>query len=211
MRSAACKLLFSALPCLFALVPAYGIPVYNNTVTDTQSTLPYGFTTSTQLGDRILLAGTERYATLATVQFFNIGASGSFDAALRLFNIGSPVGSQLGSTYTVTGISALANDAVNVSFSFPNLLVPNELIFTVSVANESGVTIFGVDMFEPPVVGSSDNTFAIGFDGSSFNKISTQSENVFFALDASATSPEPSTLALAAAAGLFLIRRRART
>ena len=196
---------------LLALTPAYAVTVYNNTVTDNGGTLSYSLNNSTQLGDRILLSGTERYATLATVQFFNSGPAGSFDAALRLFNIGSPVGSQLGSTYTVTGIAAPETDVLNVTFTIPSLLVPNELIFTIEVANQSGVNIFGLDMFEPPFVGSSDNTFGIGFDGSSFNLVSTQSENVFFALDASATSPEPSTLVLAAAAGLFLVRRRVRS
>jgi hypothetical protein len=68
-------------------------------------------------------------------------------------------------------------------------------------------------MFEPPTVGSSDNTFAIGFDGTSFGTYSTigfdssLNENVFFELDAN--SPEPGTLGLVAAAlGIAAVVRR---
>lgn len=175
--------------------------VYSNTTTDTGDTLAYSANGFTQIGDQIQLAGTQRLATQATVQFFNDGTTGTFDATLRFFNVGAPVGSQIGSNFVVTGISINANDILDESWVLPGLLVPDNLIFTVSVANESaGVDIVGLDMFEPPTIGSSDPTFAIANDGTNFVKAPTANEDVFFDLEATSSSaaPEPATLGFAA-------------
>jgi hypothetical protein len=65
-------------------------------------------------------------------------------------------------------------------------------------------------MFEPPTLGSSDNTFLIVGDASGFSQAASASENVFFQLSDSA-APEPSTFTLLgaalAAAGLWRSRR----
>ena len=39
-------------------------------------------------------------------------------------------------------------------------------------------------MFELPTVGSSNNTFAVGYDGTSFSQVPKANENVSFELDA---------------------------
>jgi hypothetical protein len=166
----------------------------------------------TQFGDQIHLAGTERVATFALVQLYNQGDAGTADVTLRLFNVGAPVGGQIGPDFVQTGVAV--SGVTNVGFNLPNLAVPDDLIFTVSFANQlGGVNIVGLDMFEPPTVGSSDNTFGIGFDGTNFNTYPTNgfdsslNENVFFELDAN--SPEPGTLGLVAAAlGIAAVVRR---
>jgi uncharacterized protein (TIGR03382 family) len=186
-----------------------GSIVYSNTTTDTLDTLAYAANGFTQIGDQIQLAGADRLATLATVQFFSNGSAGTFDATLRLFNVGSPVGSKIGPDFLLTGILAPAGDVVNAGFSLPSVLVPSNLIFTVLVSNLStGVDIVGLDMFEPPTVGSSDNTFAIANNGTNFIQTGTVNENVFFELQATSV-PEPATISVAV--GLFalaLLRRR---
>ena len=72
-----------------ALSAAWGTPIYNNTTTDTGDTLSYAANGFVQIGDQLQLAGTDRLATLARVQFFNDGQAGSFDATLRLFSVGA--------------------------------------------------------------------------------------------------------------------------
>jgi hypothetical protein len=185
-----------AAACVFS-TSAFAALVYDNSATDTGDTLVYAANSFTQIGDQVHLAGTGRLTTSATVQFFNLGAAGTFDAALGLFNVGSPVGSQIGSSFVLTGIPVANNGIVNVNFGLPNLLVPDDLIFLVSVANFSvGVNVLGLDMFEPPTVGSSSNTFAIAQHSGTFVQTGTLSENVFFQLTATSSVPEPATLAL---------------
>jgi hypothetical protein len=201
----------------FLIVSAWGTPIYQNTTTDTGDTISYTANGFSQIGDELQLAGTDRLATLARVQFFNDGLAGTFDATLKFFSLGEPVGAQIGTDYIMSGISAPLDDVLNVNFTLPSLLVPNNLIFTVSVSNESeGVDIVGLDMFEPPTVGSSDNTFAIAFNGQSFVQAPTAGENVFFELDAVSPTgtPEPATFPIAlffTAAGFFFLARRARS
>jgi hypothetical protein len=205
---------FIALLCLFS-TSVFGSIIYSNTTTDTLDTLAYAANGFTQIGDQIQLAGTDRLATLATIQFFNLGSAGTFDATLRLFNVGFPVGAQIGSNFVITGVSAPANDVFNVSFTLPNIAVPDSLIFTASIANlAAGVDIIGLDMFEPPTIGSSDNTFAIANNGTTFSQVATSNENVFFELQAAqaASAPEPAAMGVAGLGllGLVALRRRSR-
>jgi hypothetical protein len=210
MRRVVANLIVLAVACA---IPIFGsTAVFLNTTTDTADTLIYSNLFVTQFGDQIHLAGTERVATFALVQLYNQGDAGTADVTLRLFNVGAPVGGQIGPDFVQTGVAV--SGVTNVGFNLPNLAVPDDLIFTVSFGNQiGGVNIVGLDMFEPPTVGSSDNTFAIGFDGTSFGTYSTigfdssLNENVFFELDAN--SPEPGTLGLVAAAlGIAAVVRR---
>jgi hypothetical protein len=210
MRRVVANLIVLAVACA---IPIFGsTAVFLNTTTDTADTLIYSNLFVTQFGDQIHLAGTERVATFALVQLFNQGDAGTADVTLRLFNVGAPVGGQIGPDFVQTGVAV--SGVTNVGFNLPNLAEPDDLIFTVSFGNQiGGVNIVGLDMFEPPTVGSSDNTFGIGFDGTNFNTYPTNgfdsslNENVFFELDAN--SPEPGTLGLVAAAlGIAAVVRR---
>lgn len=192
--------------------------VYNNTTTDTGDTLTYAVGPYTEIGDQIQLSGTNRYATTATVQFYNNGTeAGTFNATLTLLNTGSPVGSVIG-TYAVNGISAPLGGAsgFDVNFTGIDTTVPDNLVFAVSVSGESAGLNLGLDLFQPPTVGSSDDTFAIVSNGT-YSDVSTADENLFFELQATTVplnTPEPSTMVLLATALVILIalsRRHARS
>jgi hypothetical protein len=180
--------------------------VYSNVTTDTGDALVYSANGYTQIGDQLTLAGTDRLATFATVQFSNDSTTGTFDATLAFFNVGpnsgNPVGSQIGSNIVTTGTAIAQNGIANVNFTVPNILLPDNVIFTVTVSSLTGGVDLGLDMFEAPTVGSSDNTFAIANNGSAYLQASTASENVYFLLQATTapTVPEPGTLALAGVA-----------
>jgi hypothetical protein len=173
--------------------------LYDNTTTDTFATFLYSLGPPyTALGDQIHLisAGT---ADQAEVEMFNNGDAGTFDVELDFYNVGSPVGSLLGS-FDLTGISSVGSDVIDLTFDLgAGLSVPQDLIFTVSVSNMSSNTMdLGVDMFEPPTVGSSDNSFMIDQSGGVFSQLGTNSENVYFQLSgtAAASVPEASSLTL---------------
>lgn len=125
-------------------------------------------------------------------------------------NSGTPVGAQIGSEVALTGLIAPATNGLtgfDVTFLLGGVLVSDDLIFTVEIANQGpGVEIIGLDNYGPsPSVGASDSTFAIARDGSGFLQVGTADENLFFELQAQAV-PEPSTFLLTAAALLGLAR-----
>ena len=211
-----------ALGSLTAAQAFGGSIVYSNTTTDIDESFSIVANGFTQVGDQIQLAGTDRLATQAKVEFFNLGDSGTVDATLRLFNVGAnvgtPVGSQIGSGIVLTGISAPGGSEFDATFALPNLMVPDNLIFTLSIANQSaGVSVDGPELYNGPTIGTSDNTFAIGYDGTTFTKVMLPDpSNVFFELDATSASqaaPEPATLGLMASSLIGLAafaRMRAR-
>jgi hypothetical protein len=200
---------------LAALAPYAGATiVYSNTTTDTGGTVFYSTGLYTQIGDQLALAGTERSANSATAEFFDNGASGgTFDATLRFFNVGSPVGTQIGSGFTMTGNSISSSGILNVSWNLGGLVLPGNVVFTISISTVAAGLDLGLTLFEPPTVGSSANTFYITNNGSTFSQTSqgNTQDNVYFSLDASAvTIPEPGTmlLTLLGIPALALIRRR---
>jgi hypothetical protein len=207
---------------IWSLLAAGGVQAasvtYSDTTTDTGGTVFFSTGPYTQIGDQVTLAGTDRLAASATVQLFNnADLSGTFDAMLRFFAVGSPVGAQLGGAFTLTGIPIANLSTATLTFgSLNSLLVPDNLIFTVAVSNVSAGLDLGLTMFDPPTVGSSDPTFFIVNDGSSFSTASTLGafpDNFYFSLTANpnlSPIPEPATWILASA-GLALagLRRRA--
>jgi hypothetical protein len=215
MRNTLHRVVLSVIVAFSFPAAALGTITYSNTTTDTLQDISYAANGFTRIGDEITLAGTDRLATSAVVQFFSDGSAGTFDATLELFNVGSPVGAQIGSGATVTGISVAGDpngDEVNVTFTLPNLLVPDSLIFAVSIANlSSGAAIDGLELDDPVTIGSSDPTFAVANSGSGLTTVGTL-DNVFFELNATSSSavPEPATAGLAGSALLALALRRRR-
>jgi hypothetical protein len=202
------NILLAGVLTILCSVGALATTVYSNTATDTLNTSFFSSGPYLGLGDQILLAPGDRLTTDATVQFFNNGSSGTFDAILRLYQVGSPVGAQIGTDFLATGISAPSLGVFNVVFDTGSTLVPDELVFVVFLSNVSSGVDLGLNMFEPPTIGSSDNTFAMA-NGGSFTQLLTQNENVFFELNAS--TPEPGAFGMVGGgmiAAFLAVRRR---
>jgi hypothetical protein len=204
-----------ALLMLTTASGAWASLLYDNTSTDTGYTVLYSIGPYTALGDQIQL-DSAGVATQAEVELFNNGSAGTFDAELNFFDVGSPVGSFIGSS-DLTDISSVGGDVLDLSFDLGGgLTVPQDLIFTVTVSNASAGLDLGVDMFDPPTVGSSDNSFMIVESDGIYYTFDTNSENVYFQLSGteSVAAPEASSCALLGNAllvigiGAWMRRRR---
>ncbi|MBN8730413.1 MAG: hypothetical protein J0L64_07735 [Acidobacteria bacterium] len=192
--------------------------VYDNTVSDSGQTIFFGEGPYSEIGDSIVLGGSERRLTDATVQFYNSGGEGTFDATLRFYLAGVPVGAPWGGDYTAFGILAPEFGVFDVTFSNLALDFPaNDLVFTISIANADSVLYLGLNLFDPPFSpGTSDTGFLIvADDQGQFSAPSAgDNSNPYFQLQAesagTSTVPEPNTWALAATGAALLAALRAR-
>src|ERR1035438_1199991 len=180
------------LPCVLLLAlssapGAFAGLLYDNTTTDTGDTLLYSAGGYTGIGDQIHLIAPGN-AVSALLQLYNAGAAGTFDAELRFYQVGAPVGAQVGGAFTVTGVTSTGGDIINLEFALGGLALPQDVIFIASVNPSSSDMDLGLNLFEPPTVGSSDNTFLIALDGTGFFQAATADENVYFQV---AESEEP--------------------
>jgi hypothetical protein len=201
---------------LVATASLHAAPVYDNTTTDTLQTVSYSANAFTEIGDRITLGGTERHVDTATAEFFNGGSdAGSFAATLRFYDAasGNPGVGGLLASFTVAVGAIDAGGILDVNWSLGGLLLPDDVVFTVAISRVSAGLDLGLNLFEPPTVGSSDNKFFIARNDGGFTQATTglDLDNVFFRLDvAGSTVPEPGSLALLSLAGLSLLRVRGR-
>jgi len=202
------------LPCvvLLALSSASGAfagLLYDNTTVDQSHTLIYSTGPYTGIGDQIHLVAAGN-AVSALLQMYNNGGAGTFDAELRFYQVDAPVGAQVGGTFTSAGLTSTGADIINMGFALGGLALPQDVIFVATVTNATDGMDLGLNLFEPPAPGSSDNTFLIVADNTGFSQAASANENVYFQLSDSAV-PEPATFSLfgagLAAAGLWRRRR----
>ncbi|MBM3786544.1 MAG: PEP-CTERM sorting domain-containing protein [Acidobacteria bacterium] len=198
--------MLGALATALFTLPVPGAIIYDNTATDTFNSVLYSAAGLSAIGDQISLGGTERNATQAMAQFYNFGAIGTFDAVLQFYAVGAPL-SQIGGPYTVTGIAAAANAVIDVTFTGLGLTLPDEVIFQLSVLNSSSGVDVGPNLFDPPIFGSSSNSFFIGDTVNQTTGLNV--DNIYFRLEADGAIPEPSTIVLSALclAGIAALRR----
>ena len=202
------------LPCvvLLALSSASGAfagLLYDNTTVDQSHTLIYSTGPYTGIGDQIHLVAAGN-AVSALLQMYNNGGAGTFDAELRFYQVGAPVGAQVGGTFTRFNVASAGGDVIDLQFALGGLAMPQDVIFVATVINATDGMDLGLNLFEPPALGSSDNTFLIVADNTGFSQAASANENVYFQLSDSAV-PEPATFSLfgagLAAAGLWRRRR----
>src|ERR1035441_2493748 len=106
--------------------------LYDNTTTDTLQTVPYSAGPYTGIGDQIHMVAAGN-AVSALLQLYNAGAAGTFDAELRFYQVGAPVGAQVGGAFTVTGVTSTGGDIINLEFALGGLALPQDVIFIASV------------------------------------------------------------------------------
>jgi len=212
------------LPIALALLAGLALPqaeaaiVYDNTAADSLQTIFFGDGPYSEIGDSIVLGGSERRLTDATVQFYNSGGEGTFDATLQFYLAGVPVGAPWGSGYSVTGILAPEFGVFDVTFSNLALDFPaDDLVFTISIGNADSVLYLGLNLFDPPFSpGTSDTSFLIVADdqGQFSTPAAGDYSNPYFRLQAvsadTSAVPEPNTWALAATGAALLAALRAR-
>ncbi len=198
--------------CLVAGV-CRAAPVYDNTSVDTLTSVMFS-SGYAQLGDQVQLAAPSHLASLET-QFFNLGDDTAFDATLRFYMTGTLT--QIGSSFTLTGLFIGAGKSLNVLFSnLGGLDVPVDVIAMLSIGNLSGNGDLGLNLFDGPTVGSSSNQSYFADTGAGLAEVSTLSgvDNVYFLISAESTPnedmPEPSTiyLVLALMPALVCLRQR---
>jgi hypothetical protein len=210
-------ILFSTiLAALFAVPGRANVIVYNNGTVDTAFGLDL-ISGYDAVGDSITLQNNTPGLLLnfAQAEFFNIGAAGTFDATLQFFQTGSPVGLQIGTDYTVTGIDIDEFSYADVIFSLPNITLPDNVAFMLSAANLSPGVQLEVELYGPtPSIGSNTPGSAIGLNGSSYSVVDTAGiggGNPFLLLQ---QTPEPGETALIGSGLLAMaayLRRRRKT
>jgi hypothetical protein len=144
--------------------------VYDNTVTPTGfysgDQIAAGATTGTERGDQITLAGARRTAVRFDAMVYNPDAAGSGTARVRLYNFPAGGGTDPSGSGPVLWDSgavpqAFGLGANTLSFTVPNVVVPNEFVWTVTYTLDApaGANGFGPLMNDPPAVGTSDDFF----------------------------------------------------
>lgn len=216
------KLLFSVMAAgMTVLSPqeANAVTVYDNTTVDTLFTYQYIANGYDGMGDRVTLAGSERSLTQATVEFFNLAnVGGNFSATISFYDPAAPT-ILLGSASSnfVIGATASALEITDATFSLSNVLVPNDVVFLVTVVApglDLGLTVFD----GPTSIGSSDGTHFIARKPANplfFSELAPAIPNtpalgnIYLQLNAtSAPVPEmPSAMLTLVGLGWFALRR----
>jgi hypothetical protein len=184
--------------------------LYDNTHHDQGDTLFYSSGNYLEIGDQVYLGASQWLLESATLQLFNDGTAGTFDATLRFYEVGlpdTPVGAMIGSPVWLPGQSAPSLSAFNLTFGLPGIAVPGQFIVTLAASNVTVGADLGLDLFDPPVVGASDNTFLITRDAGGFSRTGTayNDANMFLVVEGETGVPEPSTGYLAAGAILIAL------
>ena len=207
------KSILSVLSVFFLITFAHGDIVYEQ-VSTVGATFPS--TTILEIGDEVTLGGTAREVTGFDVILTSPGGASTADLTLNFYeNSGGSVGPALMAPITLTGASF--NFLTTNSFVVPNVVVPDNFIWSVDISNVSGgISVFLSD--PAPTVGSSPSYFygRIPFVGPSFQQHSAASVGRTTvnppAVITAVAIPEPSSIVLLLGGGILLRRlRRKRT
>jgi hypothetical protein len=209
-------LIIVALGAGFA-VPLSAATIFANASNDLTNRFDPG---TTQVGDEIILAGTERQLTMFSFEYFAINTAhpGSFDgtisADVRFYQNNGPLFNGYASPGTTpfydSGSFAVAytpggrNTLVfteGMDFALGGLTIPtSDMTWSVQFSGMSGADSVGVDLYSPPTVGQ-DYPDYWAYNGSW--TLETNSVPMDFA--AVMQTPEPSTLWLSLLGGLGIL------
>ncbi len=211
------KFALALLAALSLGTNARATTIYDNSVNDLLTRFNPG---SLEVGDQIIFAGTERFLTNFSFEYYATNTAnpttlaGSVDVRVRfylndgaLFNgYASPGSSFFDSGWFSLGGLATERDTIVYSvalgdFAPGGLYLPaNEITWSVQFQGQGGTDEVGVDIYSPPVVGANYPDYWENNGGLWSLKTNTVPMN--FAAQFQATVPEPSSLALLAVAGL---------
>jgi len=213
------------LVAMFALLwaePARAAVIYSNSTNDNMIRFNPGLL---EVGDEINLVGSERYLTNFSFEYYGTNTASAFtfagspEARIRFYlNDGAPFNGYPtpGSNFYDSGWFSVPSPTerstfvfeVGLDFSSPGLYMPVISNFTWSVqfTNYGGTDELGVDIYDPPTVGSGYKDyweFSAGVWTLKTNINPAIKMN--FASRFEATVPEPSALALSVLGGLGLL------
>ena len=192
-------------PVVLSVSAMNAAPLYSNVCTDTGSVFYFG--TYQSVGDQFTpLGGGSKQAT---VRVANRGIGGVFTAQLNFFQGGTNV--PFAGDFLVNDQPISAGAVIDLTFDitfigFAKSFGP-DTTFLVSISNQTTGLDLGLSLFDPPTVGSSDNTFLVtkgGPGGPGLTHTSGTGANVFFQLDSSPV-PEPSSFILISIAGIGVV------
>lgn len=192
--------------------------IYNNSTNDLGVRFAFtnglGGSTSLLFGDEIILAGTERFLTSFSFEYYLEGVSGPSRQSRVTFqlNDGTPFNTYNtpGTTFYDSGWFSIGGPTTRSTVQFDagpdfpvnGLYMPvlSNFTFTVQFQNLDANDNIGVDLYNPPVVGAAYNDFWAYNSGWSLqtnNAVPVNFGAVFLA-----TVPEPSAVALVLLGGL---------
>ncbi len=212
---------FAVIMWLGVVFSSSGATIYDNTSNDLLTRFSAG---TREVGDEIILGGTERYLTNFTFEFYGTNTAspssfaGSVEARVRFYrNDGGPFNGYAtpGSSFYDSGWFSVPSPTERSTFIFSagsdfpvgGLFIPDsDITWSVQFQGMGLTDEVGVDIYSPVTVGANYPDYWSN-DGSGWMLL-TNSVPMDFAARMEATVPEPSSAALAVFGGLgaLLIR-----
>jgi hypothetical protein len=202
--------------------------VYDNSLNDLTNRFEVGGTY--EVGDEITLGGTYRIFDGFDFEYYYTnqvsGTPGSPTFEITLYNNDGPTngsgyatpGSVIWGSGTVGGVitafterDTIVGTSVDIGGTY---ILPETFTWTVKFGNLSSNDEIGLDIYSPPIVGSSSRDYWINMgSGWELREAAVDPENnpYDFAARFYAVVPEPSCFALALLGGLALLARRQRS
>jgi len=203
--------------------------IFNNSVNDTTNRFNPG---TYEVGDQIVLAGTERFLTDFSFEYWGTNSAGpttfagDVQARVRFYQNDGVTFNGYASPGTMFFDSlwfqvtptprATLNFTQGVDFPIGGLIIPsNDMTWSVQFRNMGATDTIGVDLYNPPTVGIDypdywQNNAVRNWALMTNSLVPTMN----FAAQMQATVPEPSVLALSVTGGLgilMMVRRLRRT
>ena len=196
--------------------------IFNNSLNDLATRFNPG---TLQVGDEIKLAGTDRYLTTFSFEYFAINTAhpASFDgttitAEVRFYqNTGplfhgyptpNPASFWDSGPFTLTDTTdrkTLVYDIATSDFPVGGLFLPaSDMTWSVQFSGMSGADVVGVDLYTPPTVGTEVGDFGDYWQNNGGWTLMTNTVPMDFAAKFDAV-PEPSSMVLALCGGLGLL------